>query len=259
MNSFVTRGQQINRTQLREQFIHDLLAILGDTRVLWMPKITDTTTSLDESKNGRTFTHDATIAARLQALGLGYYTTFGTANDSDTPDAADLSFTGAAEVWSMLALVNVTDTAAVRTILAKDDVSAQREYEWQIDAADKLFISIIDQSAAAGCSRLSDTAITQGAWNLLGTTFDGSASGATYANAITMYQNGVVKASTATNSGSFVTMDNGTAKFNIGRTSADTQGMSGSMALVALSAKALSAHDHWAVKKLVNYYFGLSL
>lgn len=252
------------RTYGREKFLGQLLAILGDTRLLWLPKGTDTTTSTDESLNARTLTHDATIAARLSALGLAYAVSFnGTTQYATTPDAADLSFGngGTDSAFSVIALANVTNTAGIRMFVSKDNTS-NREYSFYLDTVDKLNFFTRDESAAAGSTRLSDSAVTMGAPTLYGASYAGASGGGltTNQNGTILYQNGLPIASTAFNNGSYGGMDNGAAAFEIGSFTAHTQGyMQGSMALVALCQKQLSASEMWAIKKLVNSYFNLGL
>src|SRR3990167_8361400 len=106
--------------QKRDEFIHDFLAIVGDCRLLWLPRNTETTTSTTVDRNARTITYDATIAARKSPLGSGVAVTFdGTDQEGDTPDTANLSFgDGAADLpFSVLALIKPTEAAAVQTIL----------------------------------------------------------------------------------------------------------------------------------------------
>jgi hypothetical protein len=262
MNAFTTRGQAENRTQLREKFLGELLTILGDTRLLWAPKPTDTTTSLDESLTGRTVTYDATLVGRLSALGLGYAASFNGSQYGDTPDTANLSFGDGAtdSAFSVIALVNVTDSAAARYILSKFSGATVGEYNFQITAADKLQLVLYDDSVDQAPFRVSDAVITQGSWTLFGATYSKATGGATAANDITLYQNGVAIASTATNSGTYVAMENTAALGEIGIGLTHTANpFLGSMALIGLCQKSLTASDHWAIKKLVNAYFGLAL
>lgn len=260
MNSFITRGQHQSRTMLREQFLTELLTLLGDTRVLFAPKPTDTTTSVDESLTGRVLTHDATIAGRLAPLGLGYYTTFnGSSQYATTPDTANLSFgTGS---WSMLALVNVTNSVSARAIASKYDFGVAQEYLLRVEADATLKMYVSDNTAGVTATRTSNAAITQGSWRLLGVTYDsGAGSGATYANGITLYQDAAVIASTAVNDGTFVQPRDTAAGFGLGEHNATPASFFlGSIALVAVCQKALSASEHWAIKRLVNAYYALSL
>ena len=74
-----------------------------------------------------------------------------------------------------------------------------------------------------------------------------------------LYQDGAVIASTVTNVGTYVAMENTSAVVAIGALSEGIQGMDGTMAMVALVAGVLSAAQMVAIKTLVNQYFGLAL
>ena len=92
----------------------------------------------------------------------------------------------------------------------------------------------------------------------LGKTYTAATGGATAANDITLYQNGAVIASTATNAGTYVAMENGTEPVEIGSNLTHTANyFDGSMALVAVCQKALSAADHLAIHTLCRSYFGV--
>lgn len=244
----------------RAAFQAALVAILGDTRFLWMPKATDTTTSTSDDAGARTITWDATVAGRLSALGSGTAQSFasGSSQWGSTPDTNDLSFGNGAtdSAFSIVVLANITDTAAIRTLCSKWN-TALREYEFIVNGADRLNLVLADQSAAALPQRLSDGAIGQGAWCLFGATYGGGG-GATAADGIALYQNGSVIASTATNAGAYVAMENLTASFEIGSFTAHTgQFFDGSLALVAVCQKALSAPEHAAIANLCPQYFGV--
>lgn len=245
--------------QMRQQFEAALLAITGDTRLFWMAQSGDTTTSTGKSLNAGTITWDATVAARLSALGLGYTQTFdASANYGTIPDNDIYSFGNSStdSAVSFLALANVTDTAAVRVFTAKYGGTAN-EWEFQVAATDALQLLVTDQSAGASAFRASSTAITQGSWALFGATYSAATGGSTAANDMTLYQNGVVKASTATNNsgGTYVAMENLTGAVAIGATSGGGNKFNGSMALVLICQKNLSASDHWAIYKLTKAYF----
>lgn len=245
----------------RQQFLAELLTLLGDTRALFLPKPSDTTTSTDESLTGRVYTHDATIAARLASLGLGYYTTFNGSDDyASTPDTANLEFGNGSvdQAFSVVALVNVTNTANYRGIASK--YVGGSGYAFYVDNADKLTFQIGDASAAKFPLRVSDAAITQGSWHLMAGTYSAATGGATAMNDVTLYQDAIAVASTAANEALYVAMeaDAGLGYIGIRSGTADIP-FQGSIALVAICQTNLLASDHWAIKKLVNAYFGLAL
>ena len=245
---------------LTGQFLAQLLAITGDTRLIWLPGETDATTTTDQSLNGRVITYNATVAAQLSRLGLGYQVSFdGTTDYADTPDAAGLSFgNGTADsAFSIIVLARVTDTALGRTMLSKwNATSTVREWDFEINGADKLVLNLYDESADVAPTRVSDAVITQGAWQLFGVTYSAATGGATAANDITEYVNGLLVASTATNNASYVAMEDTAAVVTLGKlgSASSQQFFNGSLALAVLCQKSLTASEHWALYKLIAGY-----
>lgn len=244
--------------QRQAEFVSDLSALLGDTRLVWMPQPTDATTSTTLDLNQRTITWDATVAARLSALGYGYQQSFnGTNQYGTTPDTANLSFgNGVTDTaFSVVAVANVTNTAAARTFVGKANSAATvLEYRMEITAADALQLLLFDQSAGAAPFRTSNAAITMGSPVVFGATYTASTGGATAANDIALYQNGLVVASTATNAGAYVAMEDTAGTGNIGADGTVQNYMSGTQALVAICQTALTASQHWAIYQLAKYY-----
>lgn len=246
-----------NGSQARNEFVGNLLTILGDTRLLWLPDGTETTTSTDQSLNGRTITYDASIASRLSRQGKGYRVSFnGTSQYGQTPDAANLSFGNGTNdsAMSIVALANVTNTAASRVMVCKYAGSA-REWLFQINSSDALLFGVFDESGDWQSTRTSDSAITQGSMRLFGVSYDGTG-GSTAMNGATLYQDGLVIASSASNNASYVAMEDTAAVGAIGALSTLVASFfSGDMALVAVCQKNLSASDHWNIRKLCEGYF----
>ena len=241
-------------------FVAKLLGILGDARLLWMPNPADTTTGTTLDPNTRTVTYDGAVASRLSPLGRGVQQSFVAASSQygTTPDTANLSFgDGSTDTpFSIVAVGIVNDTASARTIVSKFN-TAQLEYVFSITSADALSLNVVDASAAVQCVRVSDAAITQGSFRLFGVTYSG-VGGGTAGNGITLYQDGAVIASTATNNPSYVAMENLTAPVEIGSQENHTAAFyDGTLALVAVAAKALTASDHAAIYDICRRYFGL--
>lgn len=240
------------------QFAAQLLAITGDTRLLWLPGEADTTTSTDQSLNGRTLTHNVSLASRRSRQGLGYKVAFdGSSHFVTTPDAANLSFNGTTdEAFTVVVLANVTNSAAERVLVSKSPSAANSEYYLAVDANDKLVLLVRDPSESAQCLRTSTPAINQGQFALLAASYDGSGDNA--ANGMTLYQNGVVLTSSATNNqgGTYADMENGTSPVEIGsRTAGAASRFAGDIALVAVCQKNLTASEHWALYQLCLGYF----
>lgn len=256
-------GRSLQTPRLtRARFRSRLLAILGDCRLLWMPRAGDAATNLtDETSAGRVVTYDATVAARLSALGRGVAQTFdGSTNYGTTPDTADLSFGNGAtdQPFSIVALANVTDTAAARRILSKS-TTGNLEWVFTVSPGDLLALSVSDASVPVTAQRVSTGTISQGAWHLYGASYDGTG-GATAMNGAALYQDGAAIASTATNQATYVAMENTTTPVEIGSDTGHTASFfPGSLALVAISARNLSAADHAAIAALCRRYFGQGL
>lgn len=254
----VASGRILNRARFRQR----LSVILGDNRLIWMPKAGDTTaTKSEETSAGRDVTYDGSVASRLSQLGRGIAQSFsGSGQYAYTPDAADLSFgNGSADQpLSIVALVNATANGAGKDIVTKWTTGAI-EYRLTIRPFEDLIFVIADQSAAPLVYRLSSAGIATGGWHVFGVSYDGGG-GATAANGITLYQDGAVIASAATNDAAYVAMENGTAEVGIGTREAHTSTFfAGSKALIALGQKNLSAADHVAATALCRRYFGVPL
>lgn len=143
----------------------------------------------------------------------------GTDEEADTPD--DGFFTrddSAGQGFSLGLWVFVTNTAAARVLLAKYDRSvAIQEWQWRVNTDDTVTLLLRDDSAGVEASRATDAAVPMGAWTFLVVTYDGGG-GATAADGIALYVNGSAVASTATNNGSYVGMENGTSGVQFGHT-----------------------------------------
>src|SRR5690242_5968001 len=259
MVSLILPGRDRSYSQNREQFLANLITILGDPAALWLPKPTDTTTSFDEAGHGITWTHDSSIASRLSALGLGYAVSFdGVGNYLNTPDYALATFgngtTDSAVSW--FAVVNVTDTALTRDIISKYDIN-NREWLFYVSTTDTLGMLTSDNSVTIDITRTSNAAITQGAWSTVCGTYAGG-SGATAANNMVVSQNGVTLTSTAGNNASYVAMEDKAAEVCIGAHTAHSTGFfSGLMACVAVTPKNLSVSETRILHKLAKAYFNI--
>ena len=155
----------------------------------------------------------------------------GTDEEADTPDAAFWSVDDSGDNgFSMGAWVHVTDAAATRVILSKWSTSASaREWTFELDSSDKLVFRARDVSASAEVNRLVDAAISQSVWVFVVMTYDG-AGGVSAMDSVTLYQNGAVAASTATNSGSYEAMENNTTLVGLGSHVAANSPFNGKMA-----------------------------
>ena len=159
---------------------------------------------------------DVTGADSFQGI-VPVVTFNGTDENAITPDAAFWSVDDSGDNGFSIGMwVYINDTVVTRRILGKYDTGeAISEWSIFINATDKLIFVIRDESAAVNIERDSDAAVNQGQWAFLVATYDGTG-GATAMDGATLYQNGVVMASTAVNNGSYVAMENGTSVVSLG-------------------------------------------
>ena len=113
--------------------------------------------------------------------------------------------------------IKITGSGAFQNIFSKfRNTSTQlREWTFGIDSSEKLRFLVTDESAGVSAFRLGDSTIPTDNWRLLVATYD-SAGGSAAANGMTLYNNGEVEASTATNNGSYVAMEASAALVNLG-------------------------------------------
>ncbi len=134
-------------------------------------------------------------------------------------DHTDFSFIeGVDGDFSLMAWVYVTSDAGPSTIIANYDGNAEREWRFRITTNRFLQLNLYDETNDISIHRQADTALVNG-WHLVVATYEGehgSWSGATAANFITLYVDGEVVASTATNDVSYVKMVDSGADVTIG-------------------------------------------
>lgn len=246
----------------RASFLSQLTTILGDSRLIFLPIPSDTTTSADYSALAGTVTHSASVATRVASLGTrGVGFTFAPASTqyATLPDADGLSFGNGTtdSAFSIVVLANITDTAASRGLLAKWNTA--NEWLFYVTATDRLEMALYDQSTGDQPYRTTNAAISMGAPHVYGMTYS-PPGGANPGSGITFYQDAAVLASTATASASYVAMEDTAAGVEIGSINGGTVLYgNGTYGLIALCQKALSAQDHADIKTLVNRYYGLGL
>lgn len=254
-----TTGLVVSPSQERYRLAAELQTLLGSITRLWTPDSGETTTSTDLSVNGATLTYDATKAGAYTAQGYGHILPFnGSSNYGSYPDAADLTFSnGSADsAFSLLFCGSITDTAADRTIISKW-ASGASEWDWVIDsAADRSRFRTRDETVGVSSFRQANAAQTMGAMTTLGVSYTPGAAATNHSGTV-LYQNGAAVASTATNNASYVTMRNQTTVVEIGSSSAHASGFfQGSMGLVAIVPKAMTAQEMWVFHQLCRGHFG---
>lgn len=206
------------------------------------------------------------FGANVTAQGNGILVSFdGVDQYVSTGDTADLSVgNGTADgPLSIAALVNVTDTAANRVITAKGAFSSGTAFEYAllVNTADALRFDIYDVSSGGEPRRISDAAITRGSLALLGATYSAATGGATAADDMTLYQNGAVIASTATNAAAYVAMENGNAGVGVGQDVGPEANLyfAGSIGFAAIYAAALTAAQHAQIADICRDYYEVAL
>ena len=249
--------------QLRAEFISKVLDICGATEVFWLPGISDTTSTTESSRNARVFTYDATIAGNLTRLGSGlYWTMDGTADEADTPDVAALSFgnstVGTDLPFSIVAWVNQTATTGIKAIFSKCDAAGTfREYQLVLDAAEKLNMTLYDESADAYVGRLYNTALATGSVLMVAGTYNGNAA----TTGVKLYSAAAQVDDTDYTAGTYVAMENTATVGRIFSSGSGTPAefFSGTGLCVLVVAKELSRDELWALKAAGNAFFDLSL
>ena len=240
----------------RQRFILDVaqVVVVNNIRAFNLTQVGEGAVVLDAVAN-RSHTHINTPNGRISPLGRGASLAFnGTTDYLSTPDTADLTFIETATM-SGFAVMNVVDTAANRDIFSKSTTS-NTEYIWSsANGTDFPTFFAQDDSVAITVQRNANATLTHAVWCTQGFSYDGTG-GATAMNGVTLFLNGAVNASTATNSGSYVAMEDKAAAFLIGAQNAGaTNFMNGSMAMQLLVAANLSAAQHAALNALAKAYF----
>lgn len=206
-------GYEAQRTRL----INDVRGVIGKLPVAgYLAHRNDVLTATDPW-TGTVLTADAAMSGQVSQRGKGSLRAFnGSSNYLTRPDAANLSWGNGVtdQAFSGFVVVNVTDTAAFRTLFSKW-VSAgnQVEYIFGVAADDTLIVFLTDVSHTG--SRSSSAAITQGSLITLGFTYSGVA-GASQMDGVTFYMNGVAIAATSTNTAAYVALQDLTADWRVG-------------------------------------------
>jgi hypothetical protein len=245
-----------------EAFVDELRSI-APLRALWLPAPSDTTSTLRE---GRTWTNSASNAGRVSYRGNGILVSFASASSQavETADTDDLSFNtgGLTDLpFSAVFFGAVTNAAALRGLIGKRASSGSlSEYLFYVnDTSGRLSLLIRDQSAGVQCIRNSDATVPLAANVLLGASYSG-VGGASAGDGIALYENGAVKASSASNNASYVAMENTAAPLTIANDAITTgRFLEGSAGFAAIYAAALTAAQHRRIADLCRDYWEVSL
>ena len=138
----------------------------------------------------------------------------GSDEEADSPDAATWSVGNASadESFSLGAWLYVTDTAAIRTVLARDDNNVAREWYLLLLGDDTLSLARFDDSAGVSILVTTDAAIAQGEWiHVVGTSDDSEAH-----TGMNIYVNGATVAQTQADNASYVASEDTAAVTSLG-------------------------------------------
>ena len=193
--------------------------------------LTPATSEEDLTSNSHTATYHTMTTADQINKGMVWSLDFdGTDDYLSIADHGDFSFDDAAGAngFTIYGWIEVVASAGSQSILSKWDITTGTELrEWflRIDGDEKLSLEIFDESANVGCSRLTDAALSVG-WHFIEVVYNG-AGGATAGAGITIYLDGGLVASTATNDGSYVGMEDTASSVFIGAFTTTTGNPSG--------------------------------
>ncbi len=212
-------GYNLNR-QFSFQCAGDIFNMTPNTIAL-LGWITPATTEEDLSPHNHDFSYHGFATSDRTAIGLVWKLGFdpGQANYLDTPDHDDFTFddAGGANGFTMGGWYKIKASVAPQTMWSKWDETTglpRREWRMFLDDDETLVMMLWDESNDTDPYRTSDAAISVG-WHLILAVYDG-AGGNFAANGITLYVDGKVEASTATNDISYIGMENTTIPVSVG-------------------------------------------
>ena len=246
--------------QVKDAFLARLGDILGDVRLQLLYDGGDTTSTTEHSRHARVFTHDATTAARLSALGSGLQCDFdGDDDEADTPDVANLSFGDGSvdQPFSVLWLGTPDTDTSAQTLVSKQNSATVDEWELHLTATNGYpTLDLIDASSSGIIGRSHDTAIGTSIVFIVAT-YDGSRS----ASGIRIYKDAArVDDGVGGSTGAYTAMENTASLVRLGnRYTTPERFYNGKKAMVAVVAKELTVNEVWAVKTLINSFFDQTL
>ena len=115
--------------------------------------------------------------------------------------------------FTVMAWINPDTTAGVMYLLNKDDNASNREYYWRLEPGGAMLLLLFD---APGYRYITTLPVSTGVWTHVACTYSG-VGGTSAQNGLTAYTNGILSPSTASASGTYVAMSDGTYAPEIGR------------------------------------------
>jgi len=242
-----------------------VLDVLTDPKLLMVWVEAPTTAPQDLSSNNHDGVYNGTMtsADQIQKGFVHALDLDGTDDYVSIADNADFSFGDGTDdsAFSVGGYIEVVDHTAVQSILSKrDDTTASeaREWDFQLDSTENLKLKLWDESVDILTERTSDSPLSIG-YHFVVAAYDGSG-GATAANGITLYVDGVAVASTATNDGSYVAMEDTATSVFVGArtgTAAVAGFFQGNMGMQFITKEKLSAFDVWKLYIKTRGYYNL--
>lgn len=211
----------------------------------------DNGTESDLSGQGHTVTYtntsDFTSGDQLHK-GFVWSLDFDGSNDYVTvTDANDLSFGNSStdEAFSVGMWVEVVVGNTYQDVWAKwENTGSNIEYIGLIGDDEKFYVYLADVSSGAYPWTVTNSALTAG-WHYIVFTYDG-AGGATAINNAKTYVDGIQVATTGTNAGSYVSMENTSAAFTVGVRSGGANWFTGDLGVIFVENTELTAAEVWA-------------
>jgi len=231
------------------------------------PCITASGTSFsDYGKASNHLTVSPTIASWATAptfLGKLVLRNFDGSNDYFTrADDSDfyVNDTGGAGPATWFFIGNIPSGSTERVIFSVwDEKTGAEKREWRlvVDASNKLRIDICDETNNLISTRTTDAAVGVGALHVYSINFAGT-NKATEGTLVTMYEDGLVVASTAHDEAGSAGMSDTGAAFYVGAYTATsgtlTANYNGSLAWFGMAKKSFNSYEHW---QLYQYLIGL--
>ena len=254
---------EVSGAQTTANFLARLLRLLGDTRIL-LAFSSAGASLVESSRNQRVLTWSEGVGAfdsPPARLGAGVQVEFnGSDEDGSIPDSADLVFGDGVvdEALSLFALMYVDSTASAMDILAKHDDTLDKGLVFGMSSAGKVGLSLHDESLGGIIGLEDSAALTVATWTLMLHTYDGTG----VSSGCRVFKNGLSRATSDLVSGSYTAMEANSQVVSLGYSldnAVKVNRLNGRLALVGLVAKEVLEGEAWAMKELVNGYFGLSL
>jgi len=190
------------------------------TPPLLLAWITPATTEVDLSGAGNDATYSNFVTTDQNAEGMVWSLDFyGGTNEYLTvgdDDAFSWDDTGSVP-WSVCFWIEVVETAAIQTVIAKYDVqSTDREWKIVLDAAEKMQFELFDEADDKPATNLTDAALSSG-WHFVAHTYDSTGGASALSDTASVwYVDGVAVAETQSVDGDYTGMVAGATDVTIG-------------------------------------------